>query len=106
MTSADSLSLILRRLDEIERKHPVELSITHNFRPDHGAQPDIGEARQAAPYDNVSRRRIIGACEIAAQSGDLGQIVRKGFPPQGNSALILDELVEQLDFGLGQCRTW
>src|SRR5260370_39121923 len=82
------------------------LSITHNFRPDHGAQPDIGEARQAAPYDNVSRRRIIGACEIAAQSGDLGQIVRKGFPPQGNSALILDELVEQLDFGLGHGGTW
>src|SRR5260221_5167320 len=87
-------------------RRTVNLSITHNFRPDHGAQPDIGEARQAAPYDNVSRRRIIGACEIAVQSGDLGQIVRKGFPPQGNSALILDELVEQLDFGLGQGGTW
>src|SRR5258708_24843984 len=88
------------------RSTPTPLSLTHNFRPDHGAQPDIGEPRQAAPYDNVSRRRIIGACEIAAQSGDLGQIVRKGFPPQGNSALILDELVEQLDFGLGQGGTW
>src|SRR5260370_22847040 len=85
---------------------PVQLSITHNFRPDHGAQPDIGEARQAAPYDNVSRRRIIGSFEIAAQSGDLGQIVAQGFPPQGNSALILDELVEQLEFGLGQGGTW
>jgi hypothetical protein len=42
------------------------LSITHNFRPDHGAQPDISEAGQAAPHDSVSRRRIIGAREVSA----------------------------------------
>ena len=59
----------------LHRKHPVKLSITHNFRPDDGAQLDVGEARQSAPHDGVAWRRIVGAGEIAAESGDLGQVV-------------------------------
>jgi hypothetical protein len=29
----------------VRRTHPVKLSITHNFRPDRGAQRDVGQAR-------------------------------------------------------------
>ena len=53
----------------------VGLSITHNFHPDDGAQFDIGEARQSAPHDRVSRRRVVGAGEITAEAGDFDQVV-------------------------------
>jgi CheY-like chemotaxis protein len=51
------------------------LSITHKPHAEGGAQSDIGEAREAAPHDHVAGRRILGAGEITAEPGDLGQIV-------------------------------
>jgi hypothetical protein len=51
------------------------LSITHNFHPDDGAQFDVSEARQSAPHDRVSRRRVVGAGEITAEAGDFDQVV-------------------------------
>ena len=61
--------------DLAQRKRPVRLSITHNFHPDDGAQFDVSEARQSAPHDRVSRRRVVGAGEITAEAGDFDQVV-------------------------------
>src|SRR5205823_2201898 len=58
----------------------VRLSITHNFSPDHRSERDVGEARYPAPHDGVTGRWIAGAGEIAAEPGDLGQIVRERLP--------------------------
>jgi len=38
---------------------------------DHGAQRDVGEARQPAPHDRIAGRRIAGAGEITAEPGAL-----------------------------------
>jgi hypothetical protein len=57
------------------RKWGISLSITHKPHAEGGAQSDIGEAREAAPHDHVAGRRILGAGEITAEPGDLGQIV-------------------------------
>nr|WP_244627091.1 NAD(P)H-dependent oxidoreductase [Microvirga tunisiensis] len=51
------------------------LSITHKPHAEGGAEFDIGEAREAAPHDHVAGRWILGAGEVAAEPGDLGQIV-------------------------------
>jgi hypothetical protein len=61
--------------DEQESTPRVGLSITHNFAAYHCPERDVGEAGQSAPHDCVTRRRIAGAGEIAAEPGDLGQII-------------------------------
>lgn len=42
-----------------------------------GTDFDVDEAGPSAPHDDVSRRRIVGAREIAAEPGNLGEILRK-----------------------------
>jgi hypothetical protein len=55
------------------------LSITHKSGSEGCTEFDIGEAREAAPQDHGAGRRILGAGKIAAEPGDLGQIVRQGW---------------------------
>jgi hypothetical protein len=43
-------------------------------RRDVGAELDVPETGQSAPHDDIPRRRIARASEVAAQSGDLGQV--------------------------------
>lgn len=54
-----------------------DLSLTREPLGEGGGQCDIGEAREAAPHDHGAGRRILGAGEVAAELGDLGQIVGK-----------------------------
>lgn len=62
-----------------QRNRPAKLSITHNFS-QHEAEVDVGEAREFAPEDGVSRRAVVLAGEIAAEFGDgeevMGQVLR------------------------------
>jgi hypothetical protein len=60
----------------LERKHPLKLSITHNFRPQVGAQLDVSEARQSAPHYCIARRRVAGSGQIAPEPCDFNQVVR------------------------------
>jgi hypothetical protein len=51
------------------------ISITHKFCTDGGAPFDIDHARQPSPYNHIAWRRVAGAGKIAAESGNLGQVM-------------------------------
>ncbi|WP_314963909.1 transposase [Bradyrhizobium cosmicum] len=69
----------LRHDPGLLRKPSVTLSIIQNSRRcDFGAEFDICEAREAAPDDNISRRRIARPGQVATQSGKFGEIKCKG----------------------------
>ena len=88
----------------VHRLPPVTLSITHKFSSDHGAQRDVGEARQPAPHDRIAGGRIAGAGEITAEPGDLDEIVRERFlsrlrgGDQGETSYCLTQVCSRADF--------
>src|SRR5260370_33812401 len=84
---------------------PPRLSITHKFCSEGGAQRDVSETRQSAPHDGIPGRRIIGAGEIAAEPGDLGQVMRERSSSERLLISILHEIIEQADLMRGQCES-
>ena len=60
-------------------KRPAGLSITHIFVAKGKPECDVGETREAAPHEDVARRRIVSAGKISPEPGDLHDIVRKRF---------------------------
>jgi hypothetical protein len=56
-------------------KRDGSLSITHKILSNRKTQFDIDEAGDASPHDHVSGRRIPGAGEVAAKTGDFYQVV-------------------------------
>ena len=59
---------------DVFRKRPVVLSITHKLSSKDEAELDIGEAGHSSPHDGVSWRWILGACEVASESGKFSEI--------------------------------
>jgi hypothetical protein len=43
-----------------------------------GTNFDVDKAQPSAPYDSVSGRWIVGMSEIAAEFGDLREVMREG----------------------------
>ena len=58
----------------LKRTHPVSLSITHNVDLHGCAEGYVVEPGEAALHDDVSRRRVLGAGEIATKPSHLGEI--------------------------------
>ena len=80
------------------------LSITHiSSSCDFGAKFDICESREAAPDDNISRRRIARPGQVAPQSCKFGKIKCKGSRATSSMARAADESIEQCDLGVRQC---
>ena len=53
---------------------------------------NIVELGHAAPHDHVTRRRVAGAVEIAAESGDLYDVIGDGGHSMGFPRLGFDQL--------------
>jgi hypothetical protein len=51
-----------------------QLPTTRRGPRERGTERDVGEAGEAAPDHDRSRRRISGPCQIAAEPRDLGQV--------------------------------
>jgi len=79
------------------RTDPAKVSITHNFRSDHGAQGDVGQPRKPAPHDGVLGGGSVSAGEVAAEPGDFGQIVRERFSSIVGRGLLRPQLAGLLD---------
>lgn len=54
---------------DVGRNRPLILSITHMLSAEQETEFDIGEARQAAPYDHVAGWCISGTGAIIADPG-------------------------------------
>src|SRR3954451_13594524 len=70
--------------------------------PDGDANGNVVEAGEAAPHDHVAGRRIAVAGEIAAEHGDLQQVVGKRPALQSWSSACRIDAVERADLGGGE----
>jgi hypothetical protein len=63
------------------------------------ADLDVAETGQSAPQDDISWRRIARASKVAAQPGDLDQVIRQRLP---HGRACRQQVIEQVDLGRGQ----
>lgn len=61
-----------------KRKRPKFLSITHNLPGREEPGMEIVQFPKAAPYNDVTRRRVVFPCEISAEFCHFSQIVLHG----------------------------
>ena len=80
----------------------VVLSITHIVELQGGTEGDVAQSTEAAPHDDVARRRVLGACEIAAKPGDLDELSRECSGGKRMGGWIGDQAIEDARLQLGQ----
>jgi hypothetical protein len=73
----DLLWVMIFPLLYLARKRGLTLSITHKSGWQAGTDFDVDEARLSSPHNDVAGRWIMGAGEVAAEFGDLGQVMRE-----------------------------
>jgi hypothetical protein len=78
-----------------QRSRPVNLSITQKFG---RVEPklDVGKSGEATPHDPITRRRITGASEIAAKSGQLGDVKRQRPRNCAIDSAVRNKMIKQL----------
>ena len=69
---------------------------------DGDADREIVQARQASPDDHVAGRRIMGVCKIAAEHGDLKQVLGERPAFKSRFRMCSVDAVERPDFAGGE----
>jgi hypothetical protein len=57
----------------VHSKRSIFLSITHIFGGHQEPEFDVGETGHSSPHDDIARRTIAGAVQIAAEACELGE---------------------------------
>ena len=78
------------------------LSITHIVDFQSGSKGYVVQPGEAAPHDDITRRRILGACEIDAKPCDLDEIERERSGRGRIGGWIGDQAIEDVRLQLGQ----
>ena len=82
----------------VEGNRPANLSITRKFgciEP----QLDVGESGEPTPHDRITRRRITSASEIAAKSGQLGDVEGQRLAYGAICGANRNKMIQQLALG-------
>ena len=83
----------IQRGSEDKGKRLVELSITHKLGAHDEPQFNIGEPRHSTPHEGVTRRAVLGTCQVASQPSNLRQVQAKSCRTFVGCA-VLDEPVQ------------
>ena len=78
------------------------LSITHKLSSKNEAELDVGEAGHPPPHDGVSWRWIFGACEVASEAGEFGQIQGELIAGGRGTGYVAHQLIQQVDLSWRQ----